>query len=161
MSRIRDNYLDKRRAERQITNVADGTAMTDAVNVRQLYRTGALAAALSGLAPIPYDPTARTQFGFGVGGYHNQQALALGVNYYVNDSVLMNFGASFAGGETMYKGGIMWKLGKSSAKKYDASTNQEVTALKQQLQQQDIKLQQQDEEIKKMKEQLAALLKKD
>lgn len=140
-------------AERQITNVADGTAMTDAVNIRQLYRTGALSAALSGLAPIPYDPSVKTQFSFGFGGYHNQQALAVGMNHYFNDSVLMNFGAAFSGGENMFKGGITWKLGKSSAKKYDANTSQELAALKNQLQQQDA-------EMKKMKEQLAALMKK-
>jgi len=98
-------------AERQITNVAEGTAGTDGVNVNQLYRTGALAAALSGLQPLPYDPAQKAQISIAGGSFHNKQAVALGLNYYAKDSVLMNLGVSYAENETMIRGGITWKLG--------------------------------------------------
>jgi len=147
--------------ERQITNVANGTAPNDAVNVGQwmagnantdgkIYRTGALAAALTGIMPLAYDPNARTQVGVGVGGYHGENALAIGVNHYINESVLVNAGMSADGSERMYRGGLTWRLGHTTKKVETATNTAELDNLKSQLQQQ-------QSEMQLLKQQVAAL----
>jgi autotransporter adhesin len=97
-------------AERQITNVADGTAPTDAVNKRQLdsamgsirgdldkdkkdsYAGSASAVALSMLpqAPAP----GKSLAGVAVGNYGGQTGFAVGVSTYL------------PGGSWIFKGGI-------------------------------------------------------
>jgi autotransporter adhesin len=65
-------------SERQIANVADGTAGTDAVNLRQLNRVGAMAAALATSNPHQYDPDAKGQLTIGTAFYGDELAFALG-----------------------------------------------------------------------------------
>jgi outer membrane protein OmpA-like peptidoglycan-associated protein len=147
--------------QRQITNVANGTASNDAVNVGQwmagnsitegkIYRTGALAAALTGIMPLPYDPNSRTQVGMGVGGYHGENAVAIGINHYINESLLVNAGMSADGSERMWRGGLTWRLGHTTKRGELTVGNAEVDNLKSQLQQQQSDMQQ-------LKEQVAAL----
>ena len=147
--------------ERQITNVANGTAANDAVNVGQwmagnanteskIYRTGALAAALTGIMPLAYDPNARTQFGVGVGGYHGENAVAIGVNHFINESLLVNAGMSAEGSERMWRGGLTWRLGHTTKRVEPTTNTVEVDNLKSQLQQQ-------QSELQLLKQQVAAL----
>lgn len=123
----RDNSVSV--GNRQITNVLDGTADLDAVNVRQLNRVssrldkvGSMAAAMSALTPIAYDPEQPTQMSIGGGLYQGQGAVALGVYHYTKPGVLINTGVAISSGETMGRVGATWKLGKSKKEK-------EVTAL--------------------------------
>ncbi|MDY9920657.1 MAG: YadA-like family protein [Synergistota bacterium] len=143
---------------RRITNVADGIDPTDGVNMRQLDaanannevmidRTGALAAALTGIMPLAYDRDARTQIGIGVGNYHGETAVAVGVNHYFNESVLFNVGAAFGGGENMFRGGLTWRMGKTKPRVDPDVYNSEVDNLKYQLQQQQIEVQQLREQV--------------
>lgn len=147
---------------RRITNVADGIDPTDAVNVRQLdasisqnenliNSTGALAAALTGIMPLDYDPKSPTQIGIGIGGYRGETAVAIGINHYINDSVLFNVGASFGGGENMWRGGLTWRMGKINPRVETQVDKSEVEDLKYQLQQQQI-------EVQLLKKQVADLI---
>ena len=137
-------------SERRITNVANGIDTHDAVNVGQLYSTGALAAALTGIMPLAYDPKARTQVGVGVGGYHNENAVAIGINHYVNESLLVNLGLSADGSERMWRGGLTWRLGQTTKRVEPIVDNVEVDKLRSQLQQQ-------QSELEQLKQQVAAL----
>jgi hypothetical protein len=149
-------------AERQISNVANGTSPTDAANMRQLdassalnetrvYRTGALAAALTGIMPLAYDANARTQFGIGLGGYHNESAIAIGVNHYISQSVLINAGMAINGSETMWRGGLTFLLGKATKKTTATADAVEVDTLRSQLQQQQT-------EVQLLKQQVSTLI---
>ena len=110
-----------------MANVAPGVLDTDAVNVSQLKgvsnavmnvnnrmnRMGAQAAALAGLQSIQYDPLEPTQISAGLGHYKGSSALALGVNYFKNESTMFHLGASLNGhgDETMMNASVTWKFG--------------------------------------------------
>lgn len=107
-------------AERQITNVAPGTAPTDAVNMSQLNnlgsqvdRLGATAFAFTALAPLPYRADEPTQYSVGIGSYNGQQAVAFGIYHYTKEDVLLNaaFGLSSDGFERAGRFGITWRIG--------------------------------------------------
>ena len=51
-------------------------------------KVGALAAAFSALAPMPYDAAQPTQLSIGAGTYSGQQALAIGIYHYTKNDVL-------------------------------------------------------------------------
>ncbi len=112
--------------ERQVTNVAPGTAPTDAVNVSQLRsigsridRVGASAFALSALAPLPYDPDNPTQYSVGLGTYNGEYAMAFGVYHYTKKDVLINaaFAISDDGWEKSGRFGVTWRVGSGSKAK--------------------------------------------
>ncbi|HBS61033.1 MAG TPA: hypothetical protein DEA44_17440, partial [Firmicutes bacterium] len=86
-----------------------------AVNVRQLHKVGAMAAAISGLTPLPYDGKTRFQILAGAGTYGGRQAYALGVGYYARESLMMTFGMAASGSEQMARLGIAWKLGRGGS----------------------------------------------
>ncbi|WP_455289941.1 YadA family autotransporter adhesin [Cupriavidus necator] len=96
-------------SERQITNVAAGTAPTDAVNVNQLNtvagqanqaRRMSAAAGAMGAAMAAMQPNARAEgplsISVGAGTYGGVAALAAGLNYYATNRVLLNLKASTA-----------------------------------------------------------------
>ncbi len=125
----------------KITNVAPGRIApdsTDAVNGAQLYavskgiitagmgdvvneingrinQTGALNVALSGLKPIQYDPLEPTQIMAAIGGYKSENAVALGVAHYKNESTLLHAGIAANGSDIMYNMGATWKIGHRDA----------------------------------------------
>lgn len=116
--------------ERQVTNVAPGTAPTDAVNVSQLRsigsridRVGASAFALSALAPLPYDPDNPTQYSVGLGTYNGEYAMAFGVYHYTKKDVLINaaFAISDDGWEKSGRFGVTWRVGSSKKAKQVAA----------------------------------------
>lgn len=93
---------------RQLTNVAPGTAPTDAVTVQQLSAvsaqarrlvsaSGAMSAAMAAM-----QPNARAEgplsISIGTGTYGGTAALAAGVNYFASNRVLVNLKASAAVG---------------------------------------------------------------
>ena len=114
----------------KITNVAPGeisSTSTDAVNGSQLNRVansmnnvvkevrqvGALSSALSALKPMAYDPYEPTQIMAGYGNYRGDSALALGVAYYKNESMMLHAGVAWAGSNShmMANAGVTWKVG--------------------------------------------------
>lgn len=114
----------------KITNVAPGeisSTSTDAVNGSQLNRVansmnnvvkevrqvGALSSALSALKPMAYDPYEPTQIMAGYGNYRGDFALALGVAYYKNESMMLHAGVAWAGSNShmMANSGVTWKVG--------------------------------------------------
>ena len=110
-------------AERQIINVADGVAPTDAVNVRQLNsvslrldKVGALAAAMSGLAPLAYKEGEPTQGSIATGFYSGETAIAAGLYHYTNENVLLNAAYAFCGSEKMGRVGVSVRFAKAKAK---------------------------------------------
>ena len=114
-------------AERQIINVADGTAPTDAVNVRQLDRVssridkvGALAAALSGLAPLSYKADQPTQGSIATGMFSGENAVAAGVYHYTKEDVMLNAGFAICGSEKMGRMGLTVRFPKSKDKEVTA-----------------------------------------
>jgi autotransporter adhesin len=105
-------------AERQITNVAAGTAPTDAANVAQVQaavsqagaytdtmfgragrQTWSVAAISQALANLPQPPApGLSMVGMGLGVSHGETGIAAGGSYYVPDgSVIMKASASYAG----------------------------------------------------------------
>ncbi|MEG6586672.1 YadA C-terminal domain-containing protein [Dendrosporobacter sp. 1207_IL3150] len=111
--------------ERQITNVAPGYYDTDAVNMSQLRsldskveRVGAMAFALSALAPMPYDPKDPTQYSAGIGTYNGEGAIALGVYHYSKPTVMYNAAIAMSGDgwEKSARAGITWRTGGAKPK---------------------------------------------
>ena len=110
-------------------NVGKGNAPTDAVNKGQMdeafaklgnsvagvqsemRNVGADAAALAALKPLQYDPLEPTQIMAGVGLYKNNNAVALGIAHYTNESTLFHAGISFGGSQNMINLGITKKFG--------------------------------------------------
>ena len=110
-------------------NVGKGNAPTDAVNKEQMdeafaklgnsvagvqsemRNVGADAAALAALKPLQYDPLEPTQIMAGVGLYKNNNAVALGIAHYTNESTLFHAGISFGGSQNMINLGITKKFG--------------------------------------------------
>jgi len=117
-------------SERRIVNVADGIHGYDAVNMRQLGnlasrvdRVGALAAAMSGLAPLDYDPEQPTQVAVGVGTYAGQSAVAIGLYHYGGGKdVLLNAGFAMASSEKMARAGVTWRIGPKKSDKAAAKS---------------------------------------
>ena len=110
-------------------NVGQGNLPTDAVNKGQMdeafaklgnsvagvqsemRNVGADAAALAALKPLQYDPLEPTQIMAGVGLYKNNNAVALGIAHYTNESTLFHAGISFGGSQNMINLGITKKFG--------------------------------------------------
>ena len=129
-------------AGKKITNVAAGTATTDAVNYGQLKdveskvdsntqninylngrvgelgdrinKVGAGAAALAALHPLDYDPEDKWDFAAGVGNYRNATAAAVGLFYRPNERTMFNLGWTMGDDRNMVNGGFSLKFGKSN-----------------------------------------------
>ena len=113
---------------KKITNVAAGTADTDAVNVSQLKqiggniknidsrvnRVGAGAAALAALHPLDFDPDDKLDIAAGYGNYKDAHAVSIGAFYRPNEDTLFSVGGSFGGGENMLNAGVSLKLGQGN-----------------------------------------------
>ena len=79
---------------------------------------GAHAAALSGLAPVPYNPYQPTTLSAAIGTYRDEYAVAVGVYHYVRDDVMFNLGASICSdGDLMGRAGISFAVGKKDKDK--------------------------------------------
>ncbi len=129
-----DTALDKKKADKSYVEEKDTaldnriTSETQRLDSRidnlssRVDKVGALAAAFSALAPMPYDPAGPTQISMGVGTYSGQQAMAIGVYHYVKNDVLLNAGFAISGSEKMGRAGVTWKIGGPKTKKV-ASTN--------------------------------------
>ena len=118
-----------------ITGLADGgvyRGSSDAVTGNQLWQAyrrmddlqesinivGAHAAALSGLAPVPYNPYQPTTLSAAFGTYRDEYAVAVGVYHYVRDNVMFNLGASLCSdGDMMGRAGISFAVGKKDKNK--------------------------------------------
>lgn len=127
---------------KKITNVADGTDASDAVNYGQLQnvenqvtsntqninylngrvgelgdrinKVGAGAAALAALHPLDFDPEDKWDFAAGVGNYRNATAAAVGLFYRPNERTLFNLGWTMGDNRNMVNGGFSVKFGKSN-----------------------------------------------
>ncbi|WP_277301142.1 ESPR-type extended signal peptide-containing protein [Veillonella montpellierensis] len=130
---------------KKITNVADATEDSDAVNYKQLKqatqgmnemfgeinRVGAHSAALAALQPLDFDPYNRSQIMAGVSTYKGQQAIALGVAHYSNENTLVHAGLSYAGeSDLMANVGISYKFGSEEDKKYLHERNKKLSQYK-------------------------------
>lgn len=115
-------------AERQITNVAAGTADTDAVNVSQLHATnnrinqlgsrvnkvGAGAAALAALHPMDFDPDDKLTFSAGYGNYAGENAAAIGAYYRPDEKVMFSVAGTVGNGENMVNAGVSFALDRTN-----------------------------------------------
>lgn len=127
---------------KKITNVADGTDASDAVNYGQLQnvenqvtsntqninylngrvgelgdrinKVGAGAAALAALHPLDFDPEDKWDFAAGVGNYRNATAAAVGLFYRPNERTMFNLGWTMGDNRNMVNGGFSLKFGKSN-----------------------------------------------
>ena len=127
---------------KKITNVADGTESSDAVNYGQLQnvenqvtsntqninylngrvgelgdrinKVGAGAAALAALHPLDFDPDDKWDFAAGVGNYRNATAAAVGLFYRPNERTMFNLGSTMGDNRNMVNGGFSVKFGKSN-----------------------------------------------
>lgn len=128
--------------KKKITNVADGTESSDAVNYGQLKnvenqvtsntqninylngrvgelgdrinKVGAGAAALAALHPLDFDPDDKWDFAAGVGNYRNATAAAVGLFYRPNERTMFNLGWTMGDNRNMVNGGFSVKFGKSN-----------------------------------------------
>jgi hypothetical protein len=106
--------------ERRIMNVAPGYYATDAVNMSQLWtldakvnRIGAMAFAMSALAPMAYDPKDPTQYSAGLATYNGTAAVAFGVYHYTKPTVMLNAAVAMSDDrwEKSARLGITWRTG--------------------------------------------------
>ena len=93
---------------RSVSDRVDSLATNMDHNIR---RTGAHAAALAGLQPLPYNPAHRTQATFGVGFYQGETSVALGISHYFNENARMNIGST-VGTKPMANVGFAFNLGR-------------------------------------------------
>ena len=171
----------------KITNVAVGTADTDAVNYGQLKgvessvqnnttninrlngrvndldsrinKVGAGAAALAALHPLDFNPDDKWNFAVGYGNYRNANSVALGAFYQPNENTMFNVATNFGNGENMINAGVSFKIGKGNS--YAGVSKAQLVAENQQLKAndalQDQKIQKQDQEIQELKKALEEL----
>lgn len=127
---------------RQITNVAAGSADTDAVNVAQLKNTnqridgvenqvisnsnrinqlgnrvnkvGAGAAALAALHPMDFDPDDKLTFSAGYGNYGGENAAAIGAYYRPDEKVMFSVAGTVGNGENMVNAGVSFALDRTN-----------------------------------------------
>ena len=127
---------------KKITNVASGTAASDAVNYGQLRdvenkvdqntqgiyhmnnrisnldnrvnKVGAGAAALAALHPLDFDPDDKWDFAVGYGNYRNANSVAFGAFYRPNEDTMFSLGTNFGNGENMFNAGLSFKIGQGS-----------------------------------------------
>lgn len=148
---------------------------------KEVGHVGALGAALAGLHPMQYDPLQPNQVMAGIGGYRDNQAVAVGVTHYFNENLMMTAGVS-VGNEnrvkTMANVGLTWKIGKDDDRKdlperYKEGPigsiymmQEEVEGLLQEnkvqktkLREQEDKIAEQQQQINKIEKQLELLLK--
>lgn len=164
----------------QIHDVAPGTSDTDAVNVSQLKglvsgvdgavnklnnrlnRVGAGAAALAALHPLDFNPEDKWNFAAGFGHYVNANAGAIGAFYQPNEDTLFSLAGSWGGGENMVNAGVSIHLGHGNSIIGSRTVMaREIMALKQQVEEQNLKLKEnedlkarlakQDQEIAELK----------
>lgn len=130
-------------AGKKITNVAAGTATTDAVNYGQLKgveskvdsntqniyhmdnrisnldnrvnKVGAGAAALAALHPLDFDPDDKWDFAVGYGNYRDANSVALGAFYRPNEDTMFSLGTNFGNGENMFNAGLSFKIGQGGS----------------------------------------------
>ena len=171
----------------KITNVAAGTADTDAVNYGQLKgvessvqnnttninrlsgrvsnldnrinKVGAGAAALAALHPLDFNPDDKWDFAVGYGNYRNANSVAFGAFYRPNEDTMFSLGTNFGNGENMFNAGVSFKIGKGNS--YAGVSKAQLVAENQQLKAndtlQDQKIQKQDQEIQELKKALEEL----
>ena len=171
----------------KITNVAAGTADTDAVNYGQLKgvessvqnnttninrlsgrvsnldnrinKVGAGAAALAALHPLDFNPDDKWNFAVGYGNYRNANSVALGAFYQPNENTMFNVATNFGNGENMINAGVSFKIGKGNS--YAGVSKAQLVAENQQLKANDVlqdqKIQKQDQEIQELKKALEEL----
>lgn len=117
--------------ERRITNLAPGYYNTDAVNMSQLRgldnkvnRVGSIAMAMSGLAPLPYDPKDPTQYSAAYGTYNGTGAVALGVYHYTRPTVMYNMAVAMSDDrwEKSARFGVTWRTGGAKPKPLTPTT---------------------------------------
>lgn len=116
----------------RIENVANAIADSDAVNLGQLKstvadvehrmthdirHTGAIASALAGLHPLPFDAERKLAFSASGGQYRGMGALALGAFYQPNNDTLFSLGGTVSGGEKAFNAGITVRFGVAGKKK--------------------------------------------
>ena len=116
----------------RIENVANAIADSDAVNLGQLKstaadvehrmahdirHTGAIAATLAGLHPLPFDAERKLAFSASGGQYRGMGALALGAFYQPNNDTLFSLGGTVSGGEKAFNAGITVRFGVAGKKK--------------------------------------------
>lgn len=164
----------------RLTNVAAGTAATDAVTKGQvdallggvssgiagvekrMNKTGAGAAALAALNPQDFDPDDKLDIAAGYGHYGNANALAVGAFYRPNDTTMVSVGGSFGGGENMLNVGVTMKVGKSNpyAGYSKAELVQTITSQKRRIEEIGKENRQLKEQMDEVMKQLAALQQK-
>ena len=174
----------------KITNVAAGTADTDAVNYGQLKgvesnvqnnttninrlngrvndldsrinKVGAGAAALAALHPQDFNPDDKWDFAVGYGNYRDANAMAIGAFYRPDENVMFSMGTNFGNGENMVNAGVTFKLGpKNHTTSNKYLLSKEVTTLRATVAQQNAQLKQQSNEIKELREMVSKLLAKE
>ena len=177
-------------AGKKITNVAAGTADTDAVNYGQLKgvesnvqnnttninrlngrvndldsrinKVGAGAAALAALHPQDFNPDDKWDFAVGYGNYRDANAMAIGAFYRPDENVMFSMGTNFGNGENMINAGVTFKLGtKNHTTSNKYLLSKEVTTLRATVAQQNAQLKQQSNEIKELREMVSKLLAKE
>lgn len=174
-------------ANKKITNVAAGTAKTDAVNYGQLKdveskvdsnaqnitnvngrvndldskvnKVGAGAAALAALHPLDFDPDDKWDFAVGYGNYRDANSVAVGAFYRPDEDTMFSLGTNFGNGENMINAGVSFKFGqKGKTSNNRLVINKEVTELRATVSRQDEQLKKQDSEIKELKAMVSKLL---
>ena len=111
--------------------IDNGLARANHYTDTQVAKVGANAAALAALHPLDYDPSHKTDIMAGVGHYKGKTAVALGVAHRPNENVMLTFGATINGKDTMVNGGVSYKVGaKGSDYKSPLAMAKEINDLK-------------------------------
>lgn len=80
-------------------------------NQKEARKGIASASALAALHPLDYNPDHKVDIMAGVGHYHGNTAVALGVAYRPNENTMFTVGASINGKDTAINAGLSYKVG--------------------------------------------------
>ena len=83
----------------------------------RVNKVGAMAAAISSLKTMGYDPESPTEFSVGLGQYKGETGVALGFFHYPNKNFMINVSLSTSSGEIMGGIGATWRFGHKSPQK--------------------------------------------
>ena len=122
---------EKTKREQEVTRL--DTAIADEAAARQadvarldgrisdvssrINKVGAMAAAISSLKTMGYDPESPTEFSVGLGQYKGETGVALGFFHYPNKNFMINVSLSTSSGEIMGGIGATWRFGHKSPQK--------------------------------------------
>ena len=111
ISEVENNTNSIKELNNNLTNISNNLDSKINANQKESRKGIASTSALAALHPLDYNPNHKVDIMAGVGHYHGNTAVALGVAYRPNENTMFTVGASINGKDTAINTGISYKVG--------------------------------------------------